>query len=178
MMTSSWKTIINELNQADIEVTRQELDLIFEHNRIFLAGAGRSQLALKAFAMRLTQVGKEVYVYNSETTPAFLKNDVLVIASGSATTPSMLSLVKKAKEIDGVVWLLTAAKQTEMTQLADVKTTLPCKSKFDYETNQQQPLGSLFEQSVWIYGDAFIIDYMQQQQIDEQFLANRHNNLE
>ncbi|AEN98802.1 hypothetical protein LSA_03500 [Fructilactobacillus sanfranciscensis TMW 1.1304] len=37
---------------------------------------------------------------------------------------------------------------------------------------------SLFEQSVWLFGDAVTLAYMQANGITEQFMKDRHANLE
>ncbi|MBZ6070723.1 hypothetical protein K8375_11810 [Weissella cibaria] len=58
-------------------------------------------------------------------------------------------------------------------------TLLAGKSKFaDADTATKQPMGSLFEQSVWLFGDIFTMDYMQRYQITESFMKARHSNLE
>ena len=71
------KALLGPLNQSE---------------RIFLAGAGRSGLALKSFAMRLTQLSKQAFVVGETTTPAITASDLLVIASssGETTRPSSI----------------------------------------------------------------------------------------
>ena len=50
----NWENILNELNNnSDNTIPNELLVIINESNRLFLAGSGRSGLALKAFAMRL-----------------------------------------------------------------------------------------------------------------------------
>ena len=39
-------------------------------------------------------------------------------------------------------------------------------------------MGSLFEQSVWLYGDLFVMNYMNKFNISELELKKRHANLE
>lgn len=58
--------VILELDRALKAVSPQEAerlaDLVLGAKRIFVAGAGRSGLAMRAFAMRLMHMGFTVYV--------------------------------------------------------------------------------------------------------------------
>ncbi|MCG7851768.1 MAG: SIS domain-containing protein, partial [Methanosarcinaceae archaeon] len=66
-----------ELLGRRISITAKEIDLesakrvitdILKANNIFLMGAGRSGLVAKAFAMRLMQLGFNVFVVGESTT--------------------------------------------------------------------------------------------------------------
>lgn len=65
--------IIEELqrsiSQLDEEETERMAELLLQSNKIFVAGAGRSGLMGRAFAMRLMHVGKEAYVVGETVTP-------------------------------------------------------------------------------------------------------------
>ncbi|HBR2675150.1 TPA: 6-phospho-3-hexuloisomerase, partial [Klebsiella pneumoniae] len=56
---------------------------IAEANAVFVFGAGRSLLMLKAFAMRLMHIGLKVHVVGDVVTPALQKGDLLLLASAS-----------------------------------------------------------------------------------------------
>src|SRR5512136_868994 len=58
-------------------------------HRVYVAGAGRSGLIARAFAMRLLHLGFDVYVVGETVTPALQRGDTLVIFSGSGETHSM-----------------------------------------------------------------------------------------
>ncbi|MHA8110800.1 6-phospho-3-hexuloisomerase [Lactobacillaceae bacterium Melli_B4] len=176
--TTAWQTILAELNTTPVTVSAESLQMIHDAEHIFVAGAGRSGLAIQAFAMRLTQLGKTVSVVGETTAPAFTANDLLIVASGSATTQSIVSLAKTAKQIGGLVWLLTATADTELSNAVDHTTLLPGKGKFTTRQNTVQPMGSLFEQSVWLYGDAVVLQYMKQYDISEGQMQENHANLE
>jgi 6-phospho-3-hexuloisomerase len=57
--------------------------------------AGRSGLALKMAAMRFMQY--TVFIVGETNTPAILEGDLLLVASGSGTTSSVVSSAEKAK---------------------------------------------------------------------------------
>ncbi|UQS86929.1 SIS domain-containing protein [Nicoliella spurrieriana] len=178
MATSSWKTIVGELGTTDVSVSPTALSMIHDANHIFVAGMGRSGLAIQAFAMRIGQLGKPVTVVGEATAPAFTADDLLIVASGSASTQSIVALVQKAKQLGGKSWLLTATNDSDLERLVTDTTILPGKGKFTTKTNTVQPMGSLFEQSVWLFGDAVTLDYMRQYQITESKMQANHANLE
>ncbi|USS91330.1 hypothetical protein [Fructilactobacillus carniphilus] len=78
------------------------------------------------------------------------------------------------------VWLLTTTDQSPLADLAQQVTLLPGKSKdlVGEEQASVQPMGSLFEQSVWLFGDALTLAYMQFAGVSEPDMRKRHANLE
>lgn len=78
---------------------------IAEANAIFVFGAGRSLLMLKAFAMRLMHIGLKVHVVGDVVTPALQKSDLLLLASASGETASLVNVAIKAKQLGGTVAL-------------------------------------------------------------------------
>ena len=72
------------------EAAERFVDLIGNAPRVDVHGAGRSGLALRMTAMRLMHLGKEVGVVGEVTTPAIRAGDVLLTASGSGTTGSIV----------------------------------------------------------------------------------------
>lgn len=82
--------IIEELQRSVTQLDHQEAErmaeLLLQSNKVFVAGAGRSGLMGRAFAMRLMHVGKEVYVVGETVTPGIEPGDVLVLGSGSGET--------------------------------------------------------------------------------------------
>ena len=124
------------------ELTRQYLDLILEENqrstqdldtsdvdiliqdiktakRIFFMGTGRSGLALRMAAMRLMHIGLAVFIVGDTLTPAILEGDILLAASGSGNTPSVINVVEKAISQKAKVTVLTASLESKLAQLAD-----------------------------------------------------------
>ena len=77
------------------EQTVQLVDCIQQAKRIFIAGRGRSGLMVNCFAMRLMHMGKKVFVVGEIVTPSIEKGDLLLIASGSGETGSLVSMAKK-----------------------------------------------------------------------------------
>ena len=114
-------------NSADRTANR-----INAHLRIFVYGAGRSGLMLKALAMRLAQAGRVVYVVGETVTPAIGENDLLILASASGNTASVCRYAKTAKEVGADLLTLTASVQSQLTEIAgaaDVYFRTPTKEE-------------------------------------------------
>lgn len=184
------KTIINTvgdevnyvLNQIDEEKVIQFANLIHNTSKIYVAGAGRSGLIGKVFAMRLMHSGYEVYVVGETITPSITENDVLVIISGSGNTGSLTLFAEKAKEIGVNVALFTTNEHSNIGKISDLVVTLPAATK-DRETNKNhtiQPLGSQFDQSVHLLLDAVIVYLLENygNEQENENLSKRHTNLE
>ena len=66
--------------------------------RIFIAGAGRSGLVSRFFAMRLMHAGYSVFIVGEIVTPSIRKGDLFMVLSGSGETETMLAFTKSAKK--------------------------------------------------------------------------------
>ena len=133
---------------------------IAEANTVFVFGAGRSLLMLKAFAMRL-----KVHVVGDVVTPALKNGDLLLLASASGETASLVNVATKAKQLGGTVALLTIFPESTLGNLAEVVVRIPAYTDKlpDGLDNVKGilPGGSLFEEAVMVLGDAMIVNLAQ-----------------
>ncbi|GKQ11098.1 6-phospho 3-hexuloisomerase [Klebsiella quasipneumoniae] len=138
---------------------------IADANAIFVFGAGRSLLMLKAVAMRLMHIGLRVHVVGDVVTPALQKSDLLLLASASGETTSLVNVAMKAKKLGGTVALLTIFPESTLGKVADVVVRIPAYSDKlpDGPENVKGilPGGSLFEEAVMVLGDAMIVNLAQ-----------------
>lgn len=179
-------SITREIDQCLRAVSGEQLDAAVEAidtaQRVFVAGAGRSGLAVRAFAMRLMHLGKTVHVVGDVTTPGICAGDLLVIGSGSGSTGSLRIQAEKAKAIGADILLLTIMPHSPIGTLADVVVQIPAPSpKAEDAANTVesiQPMGSLFEQSLFLLGDCLILALMQHNQQSSDEMFTRHANLE
>ena len=174
-----WENLLHEIsNNSDNQLSTELLELVHTTNRIFLTGSGRSGLALKSFEMRLSQLGKSVFFIGDTNTPAMGNEDLLIVASSSGETSQLINYADISKNLGSKIWLWSTNTNNTIYEKADYFTLLAGKSKFSSSILTQQPMGSLFEQSVWLYGDLFVIRYMNYYNITESELKQRHANLE
>ncbi|MBE2294960.1 MAG: 6-phospho-3-hexuloisomerase [Phycisphaerales bacterium] len=159
----------------------QLAEKIISANKILVAGAGRSGLAMKAFAMRLAHMGLEAYVVGETITPNFAQGDLLLIGSGSGETGSLISMAEKAKKIGGNIALITILLESSIGQLANITVKIPAptpKATGAESWTSIQPMGSLFEQSLLIFLDIVILKLMEEMTNDSANMFKRHANLE
>jgi len=77
--------------------------------RIFVVGAGRTSLALKAAAMRLIHLFMNVLLVNKTSRPAIQANNLLLAGSGPGTTSTIVKAAEKAAAAGTMGAISTAA---------------------------------------------------------------------
>jgi len=153
--------------------------LIQSAERIFLIGAGRSGLALRCAAMRLMHFGLTVYVVGETTTPAIRKGDLLIAASGSGTTSSIVKAAEKAVDAGAEVVSFSTTADSALAKSSALVIIIPAAQKEDHgKTISAQYAGSLFEQALLLITDAVFQTMWAYQGIPAEELWKRHANLE
>jgi 6-phospho-3-hexuloisomerase len=156
--------------------------LIESAPRIFVTGAGRSGLCMKAFGMRLMHMGKTVHVAGETTTPAIAEEDLLVVGSGSGRTSSLLAVAGQAQKRGAKILLFTTNPASPLAEMADHRVVISAPSYQAYPGGHNltsvQPLGTLFEQSMLILCDSLILGLMQRTGVSAVEMLERHANLE
>lgn len=175
------KEVSETLSRVSPKSGEQLSGMILQAQKILVAGAGRSGLAAKAFAMRLMHMGFDVYVCGETITPNLEPEDLFLVVSGSGTTSSLVCMTQKAKQIGAAVATLTIRPDGEIGQLADLVVEIPAPTpkaatRQDYESIQ--PMGSLFEQSCLLYLDCMVLKLMEAKQDHSESMFMRHANLE
>ncbi len=184
-MVASISTIIEELSKTLLSISYQEQEALAEYilnaKHIFVAGCGRSGMAARCFAMRLMHMGLKTYMVGEVVTPAICEGDLLIIASGSGTTASLVKMAEKAKAIGAKVATLTIYPEATIGQMADSVVTIKAatpKSDIEDKASSVQPMGSLFEQALLICLDYTILILMDKKNITGKEMFLRHANLE
>lgn len=174
------KELIRTTDLISDEEAEKLVNGILEAKKVFVAGAGRSGFMAKSFAMRMMHMGIDAYVAGETVTPNFEEGDMIIFASGSGETKSLVSMAEKAKSLGGTVAALTIFPDSTIGKLADMTVKLPGspkdQSEGDYKTIQ--PMGSLFEQTLLLFCDALILRFMEKKGLDTNKMYGRHANLE
>lgn len=177
-------TIVNELRFAAEQLDKGQLehlaDAISSAGRVFVAGAGRSGLMMRAFAMRLMHLGLDVYVVGETVTRSLGKGDLLLIGSGSGETKSLIPMAEKARSLEAIVGALTLSPASTIGRQADFVVKLPGapKEQSEHEASTVQPMGSLFEQMLLLVCDAVVLRLMDKQELSGKAMYGNHANLE
>ena len=182
------QTILDEMRRTLNQVSCEEVEALVREvtgaQRVFVAGAGRSGLVMRSFAMRLAQLGLNVHVVGETTTPAVGPGDLLLIGSGSGVTERLVHYAGKAAEAGARVALATASPASPVARIADIVVVIPAptpkstKVSGDRELRSRQPMGTLFEQSLGVMLDASVMLLMARLDETESDMFDRHANLE
>ncbi|WP_424448289.1 6-phospho-3-hexuloisomerase [Microbacterium arborescens] len=157
----------------------QLADALLAADRVFLTGAGRSGIALRMTAMRLMHLGLDVHVVGEPTAPAIRAGDLLLTASGSGSTESVVRAARTASDEGAAVAAITADAGSALGRLSDVVVVVPAAQKLDRSAAaSRQYAGSLFEQLVIVIGDGLFHAMWGRQGTSADELWPRHANLE
>jgi 6-phospho-3-hexuloisomerase len=185
-MDSGIERILGELRDCVRQVSAESLAqagaLIESSSRIFVAGAGRSGLCMRAFGMRLMHLGKTVHVVGETTTPGITATDLLILGSGSGRTTSLFAMAEQARRLGARFLLFTTDAESPLAVLSDLHVVIPAPSfRVMDETHDSisvQPLGTLFEQSMLILCDSLILGLMRRTRVSAVQMLAHHANLE
>lgn len=184
-VTKNLSLILAELtaNQRHIEEEGLQalVDQILQANHVFLAGSGRSGVAIHGFANRLMHLGKSVSLVGDISSPHSQPGDLLIVGSGSGETESLVALAHKAKRSDVRIGLITMDATSTIGRLADAVVVLPGvspKLQGAAQVTSIQPMGSAFEQISFLTYDAIILELMQRTGQTTDTMFPRHADLE
>lgn len=141
--------IISEISKAGKlvfpEAVRELSEEVRSHKRIFSYATGRSGLEIKAFAMRMMQLGFVSYVVGETTTPSLGPGDLLVLASASGETESVVSAARSAAKQGVDLFVISSQETSSLSAIKKPDVLIRSGTKLATSDASVQPLGSLFE---------------------------------
>ena len=188
--------VISEIKQCLSSVsdkqTQKLINEIILAQRVFLVAIGRVNLSLQCFGKRLAHLGIKVELVGSLTEKPATSKDLLIVASGSGESLIPVQIVKKAKSIGCKIFLITSAKKSAIKKMANfyVEIKTPTKNDISKSLNESlydraskmqksvQPMSSLFDQALHIYGDIVSLEIIEKLKINKNKLWKHHANLE
>jgi len=180
--TQYGKIISQEISDVVGNLDQQQLAALVEAmlaaQRVFVCGAGRSLLMMRAFAMRLMHMGVEAYVVGETITPAIANGDLLIAGSGSGQTQGTLATLQAAAARGARTAGITAHGDSEIAEACDLVVVVPLPVTGEAGPSSCQPLGSLFEQSLLVVGDVLVLRLMKRMGATNEQMRARHTNLE
>ena len=181
---SNSKLINNEILQLLISVDPEEvrvlIDEIIKADKVFFIGVGRVFLSLQCFCKRLTHLGIEANIVGSVNEKAISTKDLLIVASGSGESVCPAVIAKKASALDGRIGLITSARDSTIKTISNFAVHLPSPTKNDPNlgVKSKQPMSTLFDQALHIFGDVVSMIIQSENDLTEEELWNYHANLE
>ena len=187
---SGAKRAIDELDESQVECLIQLIQET-KDKKIFVVGMGRSGFVGRAFALRLMNLGFNVYFLGETITPAAGKDDLVIAISGTGMTKLVVSAASAAKEIGAKVVAITSYKESQLGKMADQLVLVKGRTKMgwpreeDYlarqilgEREPISPLGSVFENNCMVFLDGLVVELMYRMKKNENDLRSRHATIE
>lgn len=164
----------------DDNQVKDYLELVLDADRVFFVGVGRVMLELEAIAKRYAHLGIRAVVVGEITEPAITERDVLVVGSGSGETLYPLGIARKAKQYGAKVIHIGSNPECSMAKVRDLFVRIPVKSRAGRvdEIESWQPMTSLFEQSLLLFGDVTAMMMIEEKGLEIETLWQYHANLE
>ena len=134
---------------------------------------------MRAFAMRLMQMGLTAFVVGDATTPAIQEADLLVAGSGSGKTAGVVSAVEVACAAKAKVVAITSRDDSPIAQRAQARIILPGETtKLNINQESKIPLGSILEQALLVVLDCVSVWLAKELNQTNESMMGRHANLE
>lgn len=169
--------VLKRLDDQQIETFIQE---ILKAKRIVLIGVGREGLSTRAFTMRLMHMDFDSHWVWDETTPALRPGDLLIATSGCGKIGHIHYVVERAKANGARVALVTGDPFQKTAPLADTILFVPGSVYLGTAdvVPSIQPMGNLFEQSLFITFDMIIMEIEKRIGTTHNMMEGNHRNVE
>jgi len=158
--------------ESDIENTDKFVDLIIGSRKVFIYGVGRSGLIAKAFAIRLVQMGLEVFFVGETVTPIVEEGNLVIIVSYTGETMSAIQTANIVRRVGAKVVTVTANFHSKLAAASNI--VIEIHPPKDDDRKRLAPLGTLFEVATLIYLDGIVATLMEKLGQSEGAMRKRH----
>jgi 6-phospho-3-hexuloisomerase len=182
--TTHKNIVLEELNRALSQVSDDTVQTLINEitsaEKVFFVGVGRVMLSLQSICKRLAHIGIDTHYVGEITEPALTDKDLLIVGSGSGSTLFPLAIAKKAHQIGARVIHIGSNPNSELKSIVSLMVRIPVQTKYylEDEIPSEQPMTSLFEQSLLLFGDIVALMIIKQKDLNLKSLWQYHANLE
>ncbi len=178
--------VLEELNQSlyaiDSEMVEQFIKTVLEADQVYFVGVGRVLLSLQAMCKRFAHLGIRTHYVGEITEPHFNDADVLIVGSGSGSSLFPLGIARKARQVapNCKIVHIGSNPNSPMKEVADFMVRIPVRTKeyLEDEIDSCQIMTSLFEQTLFLFGDICAKMIVDKQRLNIKDLWKYHANLE
>lgn len=182
--TTNTELVLTEISGAlhgvDPDSVVKLTESILAADRVFFIGVGRVFLSLQAMAKRFAHLGIETHCVGEITEPAITKKDLLIVGSGSGESLLPVAIARKAFDIGATVAHIGSNPNGSVSRYSSLMVRIPVQTKMNLadEIPSAQPMTSLFEQSLLLFGDILAMMIIKEKSLDLKSLWRFHANLE
>jgi len=163
---------IKQTLEIEPEETEKFVDHILAARKVFLYGVGRSGLIAKGFAIRLVQMGLEVFFVGETITPIVEEGNVVIIVSYTGETMSAIQTANIVRRVGAKVITITATPHSKLAGASNL--VIHLQPPKDDEKKRLAPLGTVFEVATLVYLDSIVAKLMEKLGQSEGSLRKRH----
>ncbi|MBN1436812.1 MAG: SIS domain-containing protein [Sedimentisphaerales bacterium] len=182
--SSSTEMILSEcrhaLSMIEPHTVEELIDTLLSAEQVFFIGVGRVMLALQSMAKRLAHLGLKTHCVGDITEPAITECDVLIVGSGSGESLVPVAIARKAHKLGASVIHIGSNPESSLKPITSLMVRIPVQTKLGLpdEIASAQPMTSLFEQCLWLFGDTVAAEIVRVKKLDVHSLWHYHANLE
>ncbi len=173
----SYRYILKEvekiLSSDHKEMVGEVIKCIMNAEKIFVYGVGRSGLVVKGFAIRLVQLGLQVYFIGDIATPIVDDKSLVLLVSATGETMSAIQTANICRRVGADVVVITSKPHSKLAHAGNVVFTLSTDTTDD--SRRLAPLGTLFEDASMILLDGIIAELMAKMEQDDKSMRSRHS---
>ncbi len=163
------------IDSIDCALTDRLVQAIYEADRVFIYGAGRSGFVARCFSMRLGHLGLRVVRMSIDETDPSGERDLAIVISGTGTTQSSIFYARSSSDGGATVACITESADSPLAQMSDIVIHLDAPD--DEDRSRFAPMGTIFEDSCLIYLDTLVVDLMARLGETEETMRKRHGQL-
>lgn len=177
LVVEELKVSLGVIKEEEVE---KLIELVLGARKVFFIGVGRVMLSLQAMAKRWNHLGIDCHLVGEITEPAITPDDILIVGSGSGTTLFPAGIAQKAHKIGAKVIHIGSNPNSPLKDIVTLMVRIPVRTKFylEDEIDSNQPMTSLFEQTLLLLGDVVAKMIIDRKELDMKGLWQYHANLE
>jgi len=163
-----------KMDDNSIKAVNELVEYILNSKKIFLYGVGRSGLVARAFAIRLVQLGLNVFFIGESNTPMVEDNSIVIIISNTGQTMSAVQTANITRRIGARVIAITSDSQSKLASAASESIVIASNVPEDESSLRYAPLGTIFEVASGLLLDAIITILMKRLNETDETMRRRH----
>ena len=152
---------------------KEVIECIMNAGKIFVYGVGRSGLVVKGFAIRLVQLGLQVYFIGDIATPIVDDKSLVLVVSATGETMSAIQTANICRRVGSDVVVITSKPHSKLAHAGNIIFTL--RTEVTDESKKLAPLGTLFEDAAMILLDGVVAELMVRMEQDDKSMRSRHS---
>ena len=135
---------------------------------------------MQGFSKRLRHLGFNSYFLEDSSVPATNSEDLLILGTGSGSTPSVKVIAEVAIKNKLNIHTITATPSSIVASMSSrtIYLNTPSKEEFSNQDVSIQPMTTLFEQTLGIFLDSIVLELMKAVGENNFTMKERHNVLE